>query len=55
VLLLPLAVLATALGIVTRRGATINLVARKPAFARRLPARVVEPRGAVAVGTCSAS
>jgi len=54
VLLLPLAVLATALGIVTRRGATINLVARKPAFVRHLP-ETAEVRGTVAVGTCSAS
>jgi SAM-dependent methyltransferase len=37
VLLFPLAVAATALGIVTRRGATINVVARKPAFVRKLP------------------
>jgi SAM-dependent methyltransferase len=37
-LLMPFAVVATALGIVTRRGATINLVARKPAFARRADA-----------------
>lgn len=37
-LLMPLAVVATGLGIVTRRGATINLVARKPAFARRADA-----------------
>jgi len=54
VLLFPLAVLATMLGIVTRRGATINVVARKPAFARNLP-RELAPRGTVAVGGCSAS
>lgn len=49
-LLMPFAVVATALGIVTRRGATINLVARKAAFARRadvasrrVPAGVVAP------------
>jgi len=49
-LLMPLAVVATALGIVTRRGATINLVARKPAFvrradaaSRRVPAGVAAP------------
>lgn len=52
VLLMPLAVLASALGIVARRGATINVVARAPAFVRRLPA-VREPRGAVALGTCA--
>jgi SAM-dependent methyltransferase len=36
VLLMPLAAVATAVGIVARRGATINVVARKPAFVRRL-------------------
>ncbi len=41
VLLMPFAVVATGFGILARRGATINLVARKPAFARRLDV----PRG----------
>jgi len=54
VLLLPFAVLATALGIVTRRGATINLVARKPAFVRRMPVRT-ESLAAVAAGVRSVS
>jgi len=52
VLLMPLAVLASALGIVARRGATINVVARAPAFVRRFPA-LREPRGAVVLGTCA--
>ena len=54
VLLFPLAVLLTALGVVTRRGATINLVARKPAFVRTLKTPLVV-RGTVTVGGCSAS
>jgi SAM-dependent methyltransferase len=36
VLLSPLAAIATGVGIGARRGATINVVARKPAFVRRL-------------------
>lgn len=52
VLLMPLAVVASALGIVARRGATINVVARAPAFVRRLPASRA-PRGAVELGSCA--
>lgn len=53
VLLMPLALVATGFGILARRGATINLVARKPAFARRMDASRVAiadalaPEGAV--------
>jgi SAM-dependent methyltransferase len=54
VLLMPLAVLASAIGMVVRRGATINVVARKPAFVRRLPVRI-EPRAAAALDPCSTS
>lgn len=49
-LLMPLAVVATALGIVTRRGATINVVARKPAFARITRPKLVPGGARVAVG-----
>lgn len=52
-LLMPLAALASACGIVVRRGATINVVARKPAFVRRMPVRD-EPRAAVALDPCVA-
>ena len=48
VLLMPFAVVATALGIVARRGATINLVARKPAFARRPDVARAVPAGVAA-------
>lgn len=52
VLLFPLALLASFVGIVAGRGATINLVARKPAFVRHRPLAAA-PRDAVEV--CSAS
>ena len=53
-LLMPFAVVATGLGIVTRRGATINVVARKPAFARTHPA-VRLAGSTIAVGGCPVS
>lgn len=53
VLLLPFAAVATGLGILTRRGATINLVARKPAFAR-LPDRLRALPSAAGARPCPA-
>ena len=57
VLLLPVAAVLSLLGIVTRRGATINLVARKPAFVRRVPVTPTHAatRAGVAVGRCGAT
>ena len=49
VLLMPFAALASALGVAARRGATINVVARKPAFVRRMPVRV-KSHGVFALG-----
>jgi hypothetical protein len=53
VLLLPLAVLATAGSVVVRRGAIVGVVARKPAFARLAPLARVPAR--VGLGAVSAS